>query len=168
MERHHMPRIREKVALLLLVSVGAILVAIWILESQVRSSLLGTVSPLSLYHGYMIGLAFPEALFIKAIWNPKSARPHNPFTGKFITTALFVLVGAALAVLGFLAVNMYVIPGLESFFSSLILSSFWVMIAYGIWIFVSVPLLAIVFFAIASPAGLHQALSSINRHTHLT
>ncbi|MCK4443977.1 MAG: hypothetical protein KAW09_05505 [Thermoplasmata archaeon] len=162
MEKQPMFGIREKIALLLLVSVGAMLGAIFVLESQVRSSLLGTVLPLSIYHGYMIGLVFPEAAFIKIIWNSKSARAHNPFTGEFITTGLFVLMGAAIAVAGFLTINTYVIPVLESSFSGLVLGSFWSMIVYGVWIFLSIPLLAVVFFAIASPAGLRNALRSMN------
>ena len=144
----------------LAVAVGVLMLIVLVFESSLAAGLEGTISALAAYHAYMIGLVFPETVYIKILWNEGAERAANPFSGRFVATGLFVLIGAGIAIIGYLWSTEFLVPSIEAAFRGA-LGTYWGVLGYLVWLPVSIPLLAFVFFAIASPAGLRDAVDSL-------
>jgi len=149
-----------KVILGLLSVIFLLILGLHLFESNIENFLVSNARYFANYHWYMFGLAVPETIFIKLIWNKKAKRAQDPSTGEFISYALFVGLGSGVAVLGFLfSINGITI--LTEAYASFIQESFRKLLISSILLFISIPLAPISMFIISSPAPFIGCVKSI-------
>lgn len=164
MNRKNEKKNKENMILISLTIIATILSLLWIFPCDIRNFLLDITWIIAMFHGYMIGLIFPEAIYIKLLWDNRLNNPKIPIgKKKMFSRGIFVIGGGIIAFVGFLISNFLIVPFLNTSYIDIINSSFFKMTLCGIWLIISIPLLPFIMFAIGSPAGLKSSVKSMKK-----